>query len=159
MEDSPTILIASLILLSVLHTAITSFLLIRNAYRIANWRIRPHKAFIGQFAVFVFASALAAGFVAASLFASLLNFGGLIFATPVLFLLFYWVAQDRLIIRLSTFRGRRNLRKLLRRRIGFLTILPTLVICLGISATGFIHYAVKSTLPEEKPIREVSQLG
>ena len=157
MEDTPIILIAFLVLLSVVHTGLASYLLIRNAYRIANWQIRPHKALIGQFAVLVFASALAAGFVAASLFvSSIFHIGGLIFATPILFFLLYWIGQDRLIIHLSTFRGRRNLRKFLRRRIGYLTSLPTLVMCLGLVATGFIYFAVKPAPPDEKPIREVS---
>ena len=158
MQGLQTTLIFVAILLPVLHTGIAARLLIHNANKIANWQIRFHKALIGEFAVLVFALALAAGFVAVNQVVSLLDFAELLTATPILFLLFYWIGQNRLISYLSTYRGRRRLQRGMRRRIRFLTMLPTIVICLGFAATGLMFEAIKPKQPSERPVQEVSKI-
>ena len=152
------IAIATVLLL--LHTIVASILLIRHAYRIANWQISPVKSVTGQLVASACAAALTAGFVAlAHYVTSTFAIPGLIFGTPLVFLAFYWLALGRLLIYMSTFRGRRNLRSRLRNRIAYLTIMPTALICVGITAAPLILRAVTpSGAPAEKPIQEVSQL-
>ena len=144
MQESQTTFLFAAVLLPVLHTGIAAYLLIRNADKIAEWKIRLHRAVLGQFAVFIVALALAAGFVAANSVVSLISIVESFLVAPVLFLLFCWIGQDRLISFLSTYRGRRKfLHPWKLRRICLATMVQMIFyyICLSLIALGAITYA------------------
>ena len=99
-------IIAIATVLLMLHTIVASILLIRHAYRIANWQISPVKSVTGQLVASACAAALTAGFVAlAHYVTSTFAIPGLIFGTPLVFLAFYWVLLESAEMRQAPFLG------------------------------------------------------
>jgi len=132
------------ILLSVLHTGIATYLLARNADKIANWNLSLLRAALGQFAVFLVALFFTAGFVEAIRVTSLLSTVEYFLAAPLLFLLLCGIGQDRMISYLSKYRGRRRfLQPWELRRVGLFTMLQMIFyyICVSLVALGAITYA------------------
>jgi len=144
MEGSHSTLIFVAVLLPVLHLCIAAYFLVRFADKKANWNITLYRAVLGQFAVLIVALLLVAGLIAATRALSMLGTVESLLAAPLLFLLFYWIGQNRLVFYLAKHDGGR--RKFLQpwelRRIGFLTLVQMIyfyiVVCL--IAIGAITY-------------------
>lgn len=144
MLDSQTTFIVVAVLVTVLHIGIAAYLLMSNAEQTAGWKIRPHRAVLGQLAVFLVALLFTAGFVAAFRVVSLLGTVESFLAAPVLFLMLCWVGQDRTINYLATHHGRRKfLHSWKLRRIGISTMLKIIYfyICLGLVLVMAVTFA------------------
>ena len=144
MFDSQEALIVAAIVLAAMHSGVAAYLLISTARQTADWQIRPHRAVLGQMAVFLVALFFTAGFVQAFRVVSLLGTVESFLLAPVLFLVLCWIGQSRMINYLAAYHGRRKfLHSWKLRRIGLSTMIKIIYfyICISLVLVMVLTYA------------------